>query len=406
MPNSRTAHFWIALFSVVGLPGCGDTPSLGQPAVKPLAATLTAPVDLPALHLQNVASFDVYLDRNRLHAVFLATATDTKTPYAAYLHSDDGGWHWSAPQAIAPSADRPIESKAGNDIQIAASGENLLAVWQATGELPGMGPLAAAYSTDGGQTWLAGAKPTGSDADQSHPDLLADTDGRFHAVWLDDREENGYQGLRYARSSDAGQHWELAQTIDDTSCSCCWNRLATGADGGINVLYRDMVPRDMALAQSADFGATWRRAGSVGAFGWQFDGCPHNGGGLALADDRSLHSVVWTGAENRVGLYHMQSNDNGASWTPPQRLGEGPAFHADIAAGSGRLVVVWDALGPEGSRVYFSESADSGRSWLPARQISPAAASFPRIVATPKGFLAMWLEQSPAGKVWSAAVLQ
>lgn len=406
MSNSPATYCWMPLLAVAVLSGCGEPLELGPAAAKPLAAATAVPVDLQGLHLQSVASFDVYLDRNTVHAAFVATAADTKTLYTAYVYSEDGGRHWSSPQAIAPAAGRPIESKAGNDIQIAASGEKLLAVWQATGELPGMGPLASAYSTDGGQTWTAGAKPTGSDADQSHPDLLADADGRFHAVWLDDRDENGYQGLRYARSSDAGQHWELAQTIDDTSCSCCWNRLATGAGGSINALYRDMVPRDMALAQSNDAGASWHRASTVGAFGWQFDGCPHNGGGLALAGDGSLHSVVWTGAENRVGLYHMQSGDNGASWTPPQRLGEGPAFHADIAAGAGRLVAVWDALGPEGSRVYISESADNGRNWLPARQLAPASASFPRIVATPNGFLAMWLEQSPTGKQWSAAVLQ
>jgi hypothetical protein len=271
-----------------------------------------------------------------------------------------------------------------------------------------MGPLLAVYSNDAGKTWQQGAKPTGSDADQSHHELLADGEGRFHAVWLDDRDENGYQGVRYARSSDVGKSWELAQTIDDSSCSCCWNRLALGADGKLNVLYRDMKPRDMALAQSADGGASWQRLSTVGEFNWIFDGCPHNGGGLSVAGDGALHSLVWTGAENQVGLYHMQSADSGKSWSPPQRLGEAGAFHADIAFGAGRLVAVWDALGPEGSKVFVSGSVDNGGHWSAAKPLSLSAgsATFPRIVATPIGLLAMWLEQTAMGKQWSAAVLQ
>lgn len=409
MPKFKASILGYCLAAAgLALTGCHDQASNPLATGTALRTTAVNPIDAKALALQNLISFDVYVDRQTVHAAFVAMPVTGKQPYIGYLHSEDGGLHWSQPIALTQQFNQPVESKIGNDIQIAASGDKLLVVWQTTGELPGMGPLLTVYSNDAGKTWQQGAKPTGSDADQSHHELLADTEGRFHAVWLDDRDENGYQGVRYARSSDVGQHWELAQTIDDSSCSCCWNRLALGADGKLNLLYRDMTPRDMALAQSADSGASWQRISTVGTFNWNFDGCPHNGGGLSVAGDGSLHSLVWTGAENQVGLYHMQSADSGKNWTAPQRLGEGAAaFHSDIAAGAGRLAVVWDALGPDGSQVFIAESADNGGRWSVAKPLSSAgSATFPRIVATPAGLLAMWLQQTANGKQWSAAVLQ
>lgn len=407
MPNFKARILGGCLVVALALFGCSE--QAFEPFSTPaLRANVLSPIDAQALSLPNLVSFDVYVDRQTVHAAFVATPTGSKQPYIGYMHSEDGGLHWSQPSALSQQFSQPVEAKIGNDIQIAAAGDKLLMVWQTTGELQGMGPLLTVYSNDAGKTWQQGAKPTGSDADQSHHELLADSEGRFHAVWLDDRDENGYQGVRYARSSDVGKSWELAQTIDDSSCSCCWNRLAFGADGKLNVLYRDMKPRDMALAQTADGGVSWQRLSTVGEFNWIFDGCPHNGGGLTVAGDGSLHSLVWTGAESQVGLYHMQSTDSGKSWTSPQRIGEAGAFHADIAFGAGRLVAVWDALGPEGSKVFVSESADNGGHWSAGKQLSSASgsATFPRIVATPTGLLAMWLEQTATGKQWSAAVLQ
>jgi len=408
MPNFKVRISGGCLAAALVLFGCNEQTFEAVSSAQALHADIFSPIDAQALSLQNLVSFDVYVDRETVHSAFVATPAGSKQPYIGYLHSEDGGLHWSAPIALSEQFKQPVESKIGNDIQIAAAGDKLLVVWQTTGELPGMGPLLTVYSSDAGKTWQQGAKPTGSDADQSHHELLADGEGRFHAVWLDDRDENGYQGVRYARSSDVGKSWELAQTIDDSSCSCCWNRLAVGADGKLNVLYRDMKPRDMALAQSADGGASWQRLSTVGEFNWIFDGCPHNGGGLSVAGDGALHSLVWTGAENQVGLYHMQSADSGKGWSPPQRLGEAGAFHADIAFGAGRLVAGWDALGAEGSKVFIAESSDSGGHWSTPKPLSSVASSatFPRVVATPVGLLAMWLEQTVAGKHWSAAVLQ
>lgn len=390
---------------------CSDIAGNDHDDARQPSVTMTgSPIDGAAIGAQNLLSFDVYADGTTLHALFAASTADPNQPYLGYLRSADGGQHWSAPREIGRPIPAALESRIGNDVQIAASGDRVLAVWQVRGEIPGMGPLVALSSNDGGQTWSQGANPAGGGTDQSHADLAADSLGRFHLVWLDDRDENGYQGLRYARTGDTGQHWELAQTLDDSSCSCCWNRIVVSPGDRINVLYRDMEPRDMGLAQSADGGQTWQRTATVGAFDWKFDGCPHNGGGLAFAGGESWHGLVWTGADNQVGLYHLQSSDNGKNWSPPQAMASGlPAFHSDIAAGAGGIAAVWDVLGDKGSSVVLSLSVDNGKQWTPPRTLSAegGAASFPRLVSTPAGWLALWVEQPTGGnKQWRSALIQ
>lgn len=386
------------------LTACG-----GPTAVSPARIELANPLASQSPALRNLLSFDVYAEQQTIHAVFAAATDDPQQPYIGYLRSDDDGAHWQPAIELGRHVDKAFESGLGNDVQIAASGEQLLAVWQVRGELPGMGPLQVLSSGDGGNSWSPGSNPTASDTDQSHADLAADSHGRFHLVWLDDRDENGYQGLRYAHSDDLGRHWQ-AQTIDDSSCSCCWNRLLISADDHLQVLYRDMEPRDMALAQSADGGDSWQRASTVGAFNWHFDGCPHNGGGLTATDPLHLYSLVWTGADDQAGLYHLQSADAGKSWTAPQAMiSRQPGFHSDIAAGNdGRVLAIWDTRGAK-SEVVFSISSDQGQHWSAPQTVSTGtnAASFPRLVATSSGWLAMWMEQQPgAGKRWQSALIQ
>lgn len=411
MPESMTQTFRRAggLLGVLALlTGCASTvPVDSVSALTPFPVT---PVDAAALGLGSLISFDVYVDAQTVHALFAAETAERKKPYIGYLQSSDGGLHWSAPVEIGHYGSKALESRIGNDVQIAASGDHVLAVWQVSGEIPGMGPLFVVSSEDGGQHWRVGANPAASDLDQSHADLAADSQGRFHLVWLDDRDENGHQGLRYARSSNNGLDWQQQQTIDDSSCSCCWNRLLISADDHLQVLYRDMEPRDMALAQSVDGGQGWQRTATVGEFNWVFNGCPHNGGGLAYVDNQTWHSLVWTGADSKVGLYHLQSADAGRHWSTPHPMEAGlPAFHSDIAIDdAGRVVAIWDQLGGGVYSIVFSQSDDQGGQWMPAQILSTdGSASFPRLLATEAGLLAMWVAQKPgASKQWQAAVLR
>jgi hypothetical protein len=382
------------------LTACTPINSLSQSETV-IALPTAGALSKTVLGFAKTTSFDVYLDHNRLHLLAVGTLPEEdKVIMVRYTHSDDGGQHWSKPANVVASKPPSMASR-GNDIQLAVTGEKLVALWQTTGELPGWGAMVSVYSHDGGKTWQAGTNPAVNDAgDQSHIDITADNKGNFHAVWLDDRDENGYQGLRYARSEDAGIHWQANVTLDDSSCSCCWNKIATTPTGALNVLYRDMEFRDMALMQSIDNGVTWQKTSTVGDFHWKFDGCPHVGGGLAytsIEGKTTIHSVVWTGLTQKQGLYYLRSTDNGKVWSTPHKLGQ-MAVHADIATTGGKSVrVVWDEMSVDGSSIFSAQSDDNGLSWTAAKQwsLSGHSATHPRIVPVHKGYLLLWTEKQP-----------
>jgi hypothetical protein len=345
------------------------------------------------LGLQEVISFDVAVNHGKVHVLVAGKLSEKNSRVVMrYLSSDDGGEHWTTTVDV-DNQTNPIVMR-GNDVQIAAAGNDLVAIWQTKGELPGMGPMVSRYSHDGGLSWHVGANPAGeNNGDQAHIDVIADSKGLFHAAWLADPEENGYQSLRYARSVDGGEHWQASLKLDDSTCSCCWNTLAVSPSGVLNVLYRDMKPRDMALMQSFDQGATWQRTSTVGEFEWQFEGCPHIGGGLASAGD-TLQASVWTGVEGKAGLYALHSADNGKVWSIPQALG-GMASHSDIAVDNQRVAVIWDERGPEGSSIFVAQSKDGGLAWSTPVNLSSTGnmATHPRIILASQGFLAMWTEK-------------
>jgi Neuraminidase (sialidase) len=355
-----------------------------------------------------VISLDVYAETaSRLHLLTAERFAAGEKPSLRYARSDDGGETWSAPVPLGEGQPAPEPVKRGNDAQIVAAGDRLLAVWT-TGAATkmGRGPLAASVSRDGGRTWTPAPSPSDAPAgaiDHAFADLAADDARNLHAVWLDARSGEG-KGLRYARSADGGGSWSKNVTLDEQCCECCWNALLVRPGGRIDVLYREKDPRDMALVRSVDAGATWETPVTVGTFNWNVTACPHVGGALATsgANGRKLSAVVWTAKDDgALGVFALTSGDAGQTWSNPARLGGPQASRPDLASGSGRVVAVWDEYvdTPEvsGNVAFAAMSSDEGNTWSPPQRISVAGASHPRVVPVPRGFRVFWTEQA-AGK--------
>ncbi|MCX5662900.1 MAG: sialidase family protein [Planctomycetota bacterium] len=434
-------------------------PAFGQlnpqtaPATQPSASSITAP-EFPG----SVESLDVYADVGEsgtaLHllAGLRAPVGGDRPMTFHHARSLDGGKTWSAPVRVDAGAPAGLRHHRGSDARIVARGEELLAVWTTPGEgAMGTGLLASALSADGGRTWRPGpdpaatlrpgatTRPSGDAAQHGYRFVALAADGRtFHLIWLD---ANGKERSLWAtRSPDAGRTWEPATMVDPLICACCWNAAATGPGGRVYALYRDYKPSDMGLARSRDGGKGWQQAGRVGAFGWEFEGCPHVGGGLAVAPlaagadaraEPALLATVWTGKEGQAGVHVLVSPDGGATWGEPTRVGGGATTgsrHSDAAAlDARRMAVTWDAdagsdsgeRAGEGRAIFASTSPDRGKTWGPPQKLSVAEAvapTHPRLAALRSangaeggGFAVFWTEtQAGAAKrgVVRAAVLR
>ena len=353
-----------------------------------------------------VRSLDVCSDRGVLHQLTGEAAGDGVS--LVHRSSTDGGRTWSKPVAVAPEGPQPFALRRGMDAQIAASGSRVFAAWMTAGtDRWGSGPIATALSEDGGMHWSPGPNPSDDGSTTGHGFLDAAFDGLggVHLVWLDSRD--GRQGLRYAGSSDGGRSWGRNRTLKGDSCECCANALAAGPGGDLAVLFRDRLPRDMGLVGCR--GGTWGIPETVAPFGWELEGCPHSGGGLAFARSGEgsgpengwvwrLNAVVWNGRPGSAGVYRVSREwGDGGRWSRPVRMGAEGAVHPDVAASGGRVMMVWSE--GEGSMLRGGVSSDGGLTWMDWKPVGTEGrgAEHPRVVRVRGGFRVFWTEAVGSG---------
>ena len=374
---------------------------------------------LPVSHsFSDVTCVDVTESNGTVHLLLgKPTGSDEKQLTFVHVRSDDGGATWSQPVAIPTSHAPPTKLHRGDDPQVAAEGNRLVALWTARGDGPyGSGPIATALSDDGGRTWRPGPSPTAqplpggatparlrpAKTESSHkhsagggtgpgyrfPAAGAARDG-FHVVWI--HAIGDERSLRHATLPFGATAWSDATIIDQHICACCWNELKVNADGHLMALYRDQQPSDMALSISRDAGRTWHPAGRAGEFDWAFDGCPHIGGGLALLARDRLIATAWTGNGTATGAYVLRRDERGAWSAPVPLLAESPGRNTDAAACDSGAAIVWDGLADGGQVVYAAFSSD-GAHWPPPRRLSPPGrnAAYPRVVGAGDHFVALW----------------
>lgn len=393
-----SAHTVLGAFVLAVLCGCGDGGDSGGPGTGVTAATLSGrPLEdtVPA----GVKSFDVEARGSTVHLLYTAPGRSEHYSGIYFIRSIDGGETWSAPVAADEGSNPTHHPSYTNAPQVASHGDRMVAVWTTKGTgFMGRGPMASACSKDAGSTWDPGPRPWKTDdlGGQAFLDLAADDEGVFHLVWLGKRsDDQKLKSLMYAKSVDDGATWSEPLDVDDATCECCWNRLSLDSGGNLYTIYRDIDPRDMSAAKIERDGSEWNSLGRVGAFDWQFNGCPHVGGDLvAWPNDTStsLHAMVWTGKDESEGVYYVRSLDDGANWEAPQRVGEMSKFPDIAGSAAGVLARVWDTA-DEGI-VYVSLSCDDGSTWSDALALSNPddRSDHPSVVAVGDEFRIFWSE--------------
>lgn len=394
-------------------------------AVPPIAAARTPdapPADAAGGHAghaghmamkpqKGVVSVDVIESHGKLYLLTLRNGTDGQA--LTLQSSGNGGKVWTKEQQIPIPQGAGAQVSRGADARVAKIGDTLLVMWMSHvhGAPHGAGPMVVMRSTDEGKSWTPGT--LAADWPQGpHGFISLNADGKtLHAAWLDSRDGKpaapGSQGLRYATSVDQGLTWSKNQTLDQSACACCWTNMRADKQGNLFVLYRDKQPSDMAIGVIDAKDHHWTRLSTVGAFGWDFPGCPHIGGSLAFkGNDKApeIHAIVGTRKKEEAGVYHLKSLDGGKNWSAPLKLGDETSTHADIAASkSNGLAAVWDMIDPEagdGSLAIYAATSATGANWSQPIRLSAkgASATHPRIIATGQGFLSLWTEQAADGE--------
>jgi hypothetical protein len=376
--------------------------------VVPDAPAVLAVVDRSNAHVSLAA------DHDRVAEVWAASNAAGTDIYAAF--SPDGGAHFGAPVRV---NDVPGDANAGGEQppRIVINGRRVDVVWVSKHD--GAAAIRAAASTDGGATFSRAATitPPGLTAARGWESAALSDDGALHAVWLDGRaaaaasEPHAHmsgprQDIYHAiwRGSDPPVETQVAANV----CFCCKTAIVSrGRD--VYVAWRHLFPggvRDIAVARSADAGATFSAPVRVSADNWKIDACPDDGPAMAV-DDRGVLHVVWPTlahdqAGDRIAIFGAESADGGGTFTPRHRVdtATAPAAHPRIAAAGG-VAIVWDEVAEGGRRAWVRLPGMDA----PTLLSTSGRASYPAVAATSRGFVAGWTEQDGERAVVRTRVL-
>ena len=293
--------------------------------------------------------------------------------------SRDHGSTYGDPVRVATVPGLSLGMGRGPQVAVAAGSLVVAAIGKAS-------DVMAWRSGDGGRTWSGPAKVNGAprSAEEGLLSLAAGGDG-VHAVWLDTRRKT--TEVYIAKSSDLGATWSersLYQSPDGHVCECCLPTIAADQEGGVAVMFRNWKggARDMYALVSRDGGATFAEAAKLGTGTWPLDGCPMDGGGVALRGPRLLS--IW---RREKQLY--ASSGPGIE----VRLGEGK--NATIALGATGAVEAWEDNG--GISLHRTSTAK-------AERFGPGIA--PSLAAAPTGPLVLLAWERPGGGVLAAVIPQ
>jgi hypothetical protein len=199
-------------------------------------------------------------------------------------------------------------------------------------------------------------------------DMYLDAQGRLLLAWVD-----GARGdllFSWANLPQAGlsSGWVESVVLPSPSQLNSAPSLAVDASGRIIVAFA--VPynenRGIYLVQSTDNGATWSpyiRAFDGAASQWDRVNSPK----IAISSNGTLHLLVTRQAEQafqQVGLYYLQSQDGGVTWSNPEIISEGTIYWSEVVAyGQNTIHRLWQENDGLVVANLSQESRNDGTDW-------------------------------------------
>ncbi len=212
-----------------------------------------------------------------------------------YSFSTNDGQSFSRPSTLPIAGKLSLGRHRGPRIAYQAGNVVISAVVGAKGKGED-GDILVWTSADNGKSWTKPVKVNdapGSAREGLH--AMASGNGMVVAVWLDLRDKG--TRLYGSKSIDGGATWSknflVYDSPDGTICQCCHPTALIGPGGVIHVMFRNALggSRDMYWVRSENGGIKWEPAKKLGLETWKLNGCPMDGGGLAISGDGTAYSI-------------------------------------------------------------------------------------------------------------------
>ena len=339
---------------------------LAAAVVSLLTATVgAAPVEILPSELRGAVQPQVAVaPSGRIHVVF---GKDN----AVYHTTSPDGRTFSAPVKIGELEKLALRMRRGPRVTATDKRVLVTAISHTDGNVN------AWTSADNGKTWKESAplNTAPKSAREGLQALAGDGRGLVAAVWLDLRGKGTELWGRISR--DGGATWaadaSIYQSPDGHICECCVPSVAISQTGEITAMWRNWLggSRDLYMATSRD-GRTFSPAQKLGTGTWKLNGCPMDGGSIALSPggewlatwrrERTAFTSTSAVPEKLLASNAVQPLVGFAGKTPltlwesngalmlqrgtdqPERFAES-ATAASLASGPDAATVVWESDG-------------------------------------------------------------
>lgn len=230
------------------------------------------------------------------------------------------------------------------------------------------GGVVLSASKDGGRTFTGPVRVNDDNGRAAYGmvSLISDTGGQLYMAWLDERnvkKEPGHEDPKpaavmmfhhtkepaepnsevyYSVSSDGGKTFSANKKIASEVCPCCKTSMAAAPDGRVYVSWRQVLPgglRHIAVAASADKGASFSGGVVVSDDKWKIDACPVSGASLSAVEGGAL-SVSWysAGEAGEAGIYSAESRDAGKTFGPRHLINAAAVSGTPVLSGNNSCV--------------------------------------------------------------------
>jgi len=266
-----------------------------------------------------------------------------------YIFSKDGK-SYSAPSLVAVLPDLFASAMRGPQIAAVKNGLIIIAC-DKEGNLH-------SYRKNAGSRWYKSQQVNKISGISKEGLTSLDADGsNGYIAWLGVNNPKG-QSVYLARSFDGGKTWKKNLNVyaspSGTVCECCKPSLKV-AGNKVYIMFRNFLNgnRDLYLIESPDGGKTFGQAQKLGVGSWQLDGCPMDGGGLAINENKTAETV-W----RREGKIYSAEPGK-----PEKEIGEGKACTVETI--NNKNVYAWTNHGSIIIKIPGSTEINMGKGNLP-----------------------------------------
>ena len=321
---------------------------------------------------------------NNVYAVWEDSTNSAGVTNLFFKKSTDGGSTFGPTQVL-------IENEPGiaaGQPQVAVSGDNVYVVWINGPPIPPENSnIFLRKSVDAGMTFgplveLSDTAVFGFTA----PQIIV-SDSSIYVAW------SGHTDTFFTRSTNAGASFEPASIADpgivpgefvkmaasDNNVALVWQSLPTGVPGDIDILF----------ALSTDGGASFGPVKNLTEPSVGRNTAPH----VALSGNNVY--VVWEHFTERADIVFTRSSDSGASFEPIRVLSQNTpeSFDPEIAAVGNNVYVIWG-----GGDTFFARSTNAGANFEAVKNLSNNGSDFNhgslRLGVSGNNLYVVWVDDS------------